>query len=246
MAPMDRRRFLAVTAATAGSLKTFAQGVTETTALPVTKLTLHTDQPGPTVPYNFVGLSYEMEQISVPDFFAPQNEEVIAQFRALGRRAFFALAAIRRISATGSPRRTRLCQSVCPPIPSAASIVLTPRSPLRRKACTACAAFSMPQTGAASTASTWERTFPGSPRKKLPPQRRSSGPGSNVFRLAMKPIASASRHGDCRTFPETLNRFRNPDFFRLGANPQRYFDTNVFADGASAGQEAPRWEGASL
>ena len=91
MAPMDRRRFLAVTAATAGSLKTFAQGVTETTALPVTKLTLHTDQPGPTVPYNFVGLSYEMEQITVPDFFAPQNEEVIAQFRALGPQGILRL-----------------------------------------------------------------------------------------------------------------------------------------------------------
>ena len=78
---MDRRRFLIASAA-AASLKSFAQ----TSPTPVShaaKLTLHADQTGPVVPHNFVGLSYETQQLSEPDFFSPANTGLIAQFRAL-------------------------------------------------------------------------------------------------------------------------------------------------------------------
>ena len=75
--PMDRRRFLLATAATAASLKSFAQSPKAET------LTLHPDQPGPSIPANFVGLSYETQQLSDPNFFAPTNTGLIAQFRAL-------------------------------------------------------------------------------------------------------------------------------------------------------------------
>ncbi|MDW5265738.1 MULTISPECIES: hypothetical protein [Acidobacteriaceae] len=79
MSPLDRRRFVAVTAAAAltPNLRAFAQ----TTA--TAKLTLHNDQPGPIVPEDFIGLSYEIQQLSDPTFFAPSNHGLIAQFRAL-------------------------------------------------------------------------------------------------------------------------------------------------------------------
>ncbi len=77
MKSIDRRRFLALTAATATSLKLFAQ--TPTTAT----LKLHPDQPGAHVPANFIGLSYETNQLTDPTFFSPENTGLIAQFRAL-------------------------------------------------------------------------------------------------------------------------------------------------------------------
>jgi len=77
MTSMDRRRFLALTAATAASLKSFAQ-----TPQPAT-LKLHPDQPGPTIPQNFIGLSYETQQLSDPTFFSPANTGLIAQLREL-------------------------------------------------------------------------------------------------------------------------------------------------------------------
>jgi hypothetical protein len=75
--PMDRRRFLIATAATAASLKSFAQSPQSPT------LTLHADKPGPVIPENFVGLSYETQQLSDPDFFSPANAGLIAQFKQL-------------------------------------------------------------------------------------------------------------------------------------------------------------------
>jgi hypothetical protein len=74
---MDRRRFLLTTAATAVSLKTLAQEPKPAT------ITLHPDKPGPTIPANFVGLSYETQQLSDPDFFSAENTGLIAMFRAL-------------------------------------------------------------------------------------------------------------------------------------------------------------------
>ena len=76
---MDRRRFLVTTAATAVSLKSLAQ-----TPAPAT-LTLHPDQPGPTIPANFVGLSYETQQLSDPDFVT--RDSATQGLRSLGRRA---------------------------------------------------------------------------------------------------------------------------------------------------------------
>jgi hypothetical protein len=73
---MNRRRFLVTSAAAATSLRTLAQ------TKPAT-FTLHADKPGPTVPQNFIGLSYETQQLSDPTFFSPQNTGLIAQFREL-------------------------------------------------------------------------------------------------------------------------------------------------------------------
>jgi len=46
-------------------------------------LALHLDQAGPFIPPNFVGLLYETQQLSDPDFFSPANAGLIAQFREL-------------------------------------------------------------------------------------------------------------------------------------------------------------------
>lgn len=77
MSPLDRRRFVALTAAAAftPNLRAFAQSPA--------KLILHDDKPGAVVPEDFIGLSYEIQQLSDPTFFAPSNHGLIAQFRAL-------------------------------------------------------------------------------------------------------------------------------------------------------------------
>jgi hypothetical protein len=78
MKPMDRRRFLLATAATAASLQSFAQDTPKAATL-----TLYKDKSGPAIPSNFVGLSYETQQLSDPHFFSPANTGLVAQFRAL-------------------------------------------------------------------------------------------------------------------------------------------------------------------
>ena len=80
MKNLDRRRFVIASAAAAASLKSFAQAPEPAAAA---KLALHPDRPGPTIPANFVGLSYETQQLSDPGFFSPANTGLIEQFRAL-------------------------------------------------------------------------------------------------------------------------------------------------------------------
>jgi hypothetical protein len=78
MKSMDRRRFLLATAATLPSLKLFAQAPTQTATLK-----LHLNATGPRVPDNFIGLSYETNELTNPTFFSPDNTGLIEQFRAL-------------------------------------------------------------------------------------------------------------------------------------------------------------------
>jgi hypothetical protein len=73
---LDRRRFLALTAATLPTLRSLAQPTANT-------LTLHPDRPGLTIPANFIGLSYETQQLADPTFFSAENSGLIAQFKAL-------------------------------------------------------------------------------------------------------------------------------------------------------------------
>lgn len=100
---MDRRRFLLASAAAAASFKSLAQqfprrgGPGPSSPAPqlarpprpegpirqTVTLTLHTDQTGPVIPRNFVGLSYETQQLSDPTFFSPDNHGLIQQFRTL-------------------------------------------------------------------------------------------------------------------------------------------------------------------
>ncbi|MGC9199957.1 MAG: hypothetical protein ACP5E5_13645 [Acidobacteriaceae bacterium] len=91
---MDRRRFLLSSAAAAAlpTLRSLARAATPLdsptgTPLPgksnAPTLQLHPDQPGPRIPENFIGLSYEANELTEPSFFSPQNTGLIQQFRAL-------------------------------------------------------------------------------------------------------------------------------------------------------------------
>jgi hypothetical protein len=76
---MDRRRFLIAGAAAVVTARSFAQD----SSARVAKLTLYPNKAGFTIPENFVGLSYETQQLSDAHFFSPANQGLIAQFRAL-------------------------------------------------------------------------------------------------------------------------------------------------------------------
>jgi hypothetical protein len=82
MSRMDRRRFVLATAAAAASLNSFTRATAQAAPQPI-KLAPRPDQLGPKIPSNFVGLSYETQQLSEPDFFSAANTGLIAQFRAL-------------------------------------------------------------------------------------------------------------------------------------------------------------------
>ena len=83
MSPPDsinRRRFLILTAATAAlpTLRSLAQ-----TPTPTATLKLHSDETGPRIPDNFIGLSYETNELTDPSFFSIENTALIKQFRTL-------------------------------------------------------------------------------------------------------------------------------------------------------------------
>jgi hypothetical protein len=95
---MDRRRFVIASAAAAASWKSLAQSPAsggpspanpalpakpEGRVLQTATLKLHADRTGPVIPTNFVGVSYETQQLSEPAFFSPANTGLIAQLRAL-------------------------------------------------------------------------------------------------------------------------------------------------------------------
>jgi hypothetical protein len=124
---MDRRRFLIASAATAASLKSFAQ-TASALRLQTAKLTLHPDRPGPTIPQNFIGLSYETQQLSEPSFFSPANSGLIAQFHALAAHGVLRIGGNTSDvgwwkPATASPR---------PALPANVDLIVPPgeRSPL--------------------------------------------------------------------------------------------------------------------
>lgn len=76
-----RRRFLAASAAFAVAHAThslFAQSSATTATLSLVE-----GETGPAIPQDFVGLSYEVQQLTDPTFFSASNHSLIAQFRAL-------------------------------------------------------------------------------------------------------------------------------------------------------------------
>jgi hypothetical protein len=74
---LDRRRFVGTLAAAA-----LAPSLARAQP-PSATLELHPGAPGPTIPANFTGLSYESAQLANPDFFSPRNTELIDLFRQL-------------------------------------------------------------------------------------------------------------------------------------------------------------------
>ncbi len=76
---ISRRRFIATAAFSIAATRLPAQN---TQAVPLT-LALPATAQGPRMPADFVGLSYEVEQLADPSFFSPANSGLIREFKAL-------------------------------------------------------------------------------------------------------------------------------------------------------------------
>jgi len=76
---LTRRRFLVTAACTVAAAHLHAQGQSKTRVV----LAIPSDSIGPHMPIDFVGLSYEVQQLTDPSFFSAQNSGLIREFKAL-------------------------------------------------------------------------------------------------------------------------------------------------------------------
>lgn len=83
MSFLNRRRFLKSSAAAAALSATSLRTLAQTAAPARTALTPHPDRPGARVPANFIGLSYETQELTLPRTFSVENAALIAMFRDL-------------------------------------------------------------------------------------------------------------------------------------------------------------------
>jgi hypothetical protein len=76
---LTRRRFLATAACTVAAARLHAQGQNKVRVA----LGIPREATGPHMPIDFVGLSYEVQQLADPNFFSAQNSGLIREFKAL-------------------------------------------------------------------------------------------------------------------------------------------------------------------
>src|SRR5580692_6836321 len=76
---LTRREFLATAAGTLAAARLHAQGQSKVQVA----LAIPSEATGPRMPVDFVGLSYEVQQLSDPTFFSAQNSGLIREFKAL-------------------------------------------------------------------------------------------------------------------------------------------------------------------
>src|SRR6266852_2532299 len=76
---LTRRRFLATAACTMAATRLHAQGQSKVRVA----LSIPREATGPRMPIDFVGLSYEVQQLRDPSFFSGQNSGLIREFKAL-------------------------------------------------------------------------------------------------------------------------------------------------------------------
>jgi hypothetical protein len=76
---LTRRRFLATTACTVAAARLRVHGQSNARVA----LSIPKEATGPRMPIDFVGLSYEVQQLADPTFFSAQNSGLIRQFKAL-------------------------------------------------------------------------------------------------------------------------------------------------------------------
>jgi len=76
---LTRREFLATAACTMAAARLHAQGQSRVQVA----LAIASEATGPHMPVDFVGLSYEVQQLSDPTFFSSQNSGLIREFKAL-------------------------------------------------------------------------------------------------------------------------------------------------------------------
>ncbi|HEY1213215.1 MAG TPA: hypothetical protein VGE93_06250 [Bryobacteraceae bacterium] len=87
MATISRRRVLATAAVSLAATRLPAQRGTGVQVA----LELPTEATGPHMPADFVGLSYEVQQLADPSFFSPSNTGLIRQFKGLAARGVLRL-----------------------------------------------------------------------------------------------------------------------------------------------------------
>jgi hypothetical protein len=87
MTTISRHRFLATAAFSVAATRLRAQS---DAGIQVT-LTIPTEATGPHMPADFVGLSYEVQQLADPTFFSPNNTGLIDEFKALAPRGVLRL-----------------------------------------------------------------------------------------------------------------------------------------------------------
>ncbi|MGA7525481.1 MAG: hypothetical protein WBW84_23740 [Acidobacteriaceae bacterium] len=85
MSTVSRRRFLATAAVTLAATRLRAQSAA------VARLNISSQAEGPHMPEDFMGLSYEVEQLLDPTFFSAENTGLIRKFRALTPRGVLRL-----------------------------------------------------------------------------------------------------------------------------------------------------------
>jgi hypothetical protein len=76
---LTRRRFLATTACTLAAARLYLHGQSKNRVA----LSIPKEATGPRMPSDFVGLSYEVQQLNEPSFFSAQNSGLIHEFKAL-------------------------------------------------------------------------------------------------------------------------------------------------------------------
>src|SRR5271156_5131623 len=76
---LTRRKFLVTAAGTLAAARLHAQGQSNVQVA----LVIPGDATGPHMPIDFVGLSYEVQQLADPTFFSAQNGGLIREFKAL-------------------------------------------------------------------------------------------------------------------------------------------------------------------
>ena len=82
---ISRRRFLAVAAMGVAATRLRAQSAAQVT------LTIPDEATGPRIPEDYVGLSYEVQQLLDPTFFSAQNAGLIREFKSLSARGVLRL-----------------------------------------------------------------------------------------------------------------------------------------------------------
>jgi hypothetical protein len=75
---LTRRKFLVTAAGTLAAARLHAQGQNKVRVA----LAIPSDATGPHMPIDFVGLSYEVQQLADSSFFSPQNSGLIREFKA--------------------------------------------------------------------------------------------------------------------------------------------------------------------
>jgi hypothetical protein len=82
---ISRRRFLTAAAMSVAATRLRAQGAAQL------NLTIPSEANGPHMPQDYIGLSYEVQQLIDPTFFSPQNVGLIRQFSALSEHGVLRL-----------------------------------------------------------------------------------------------------------------------------------------------------------